>query len=132
MRALSIAVLIALLPVSAQAGNSEVRHTIEQAQIPLGVDWGLQGAYELARCQGRKCAGPGDQIRNEPDGHDGQLLAGGRGGQATAGDKKGRRYRENPTLLPLLAGDRGGQATAGGKKGRRHHDHETFCPLRLG
>lgn len=128
MRALSIAVFVALLPVSAQAGNSDIRDAIEQVQVPTSIDRGLQGGPELARCRGTKCAGPGDQIRNEPDVQDGQRVAGDRGGQATAGGKKGRRHHETPESLPLLAGDRGGQATAGGKKGRRHHDNDIFEP----
>ena len=131
MRALPIAIFVALIPVAAQAGSTDIRDVVEQIIAPINIDGGLEGGREFARCQGRKCAGPGDKIKNEHNIQDAQRLAGDRGGEATAGGKKGRRHHDNPESMPLLAGDRGGEATAGGKKGRRHHDKETFKLVRL-
>lgn len=86
------------------------------------------GSPELANCRGTKCAGPGDTIRNRQDMDTTQQLAGNRGGQSTSGTKKGARHHDGSQVMPELADNRGGQATSGAKKGPRHHDDRIGNP----
>ena len=126
MKTVAMVTLVALIPVGALAGHSSLENGIEQAQVPANTEQGLEGSPVLTKCKGRKCSGPGDTIRNEQDVQGTPRLSGDRGGEATAGDKKGRRRHHDPIGTPLLTDNRGGQASAGGKKGRRLHD-DSIC-----
>ncbi len=84
MKAFSIAILVTLLPCAAIA-------TASGAGTYHSSDDGLLGGSTIARCQGKKCAGPGDVIRMVPGIRLDPRLSDNRGGRATAGSKKGSR-----------------------------------------
>jgi hypothetical protein len=59
------------------------------------------------------------------------VLAGNRGGQSSAGTKKGSRHYDDQPATPVLAGNRGGQSSSGTRKESRYHDDEIGNPMRL-
>jgi general stress protein YciG len=158
MKALPVIVLVTLIPIATFASAASIGTGVGQGQVaPITAEEAIgspdlarcQGAKcagpgdrirngqdmigspDLAKCQGAKCAGPGDRIRNGQDIQGTQQLAGDRGGQATSGTKKGSRHHDDQSAMPVLAGSRGGQASAGTRKGSRHHDDEIGNPVRL-
>jgi hypothetical protein len=102
--------LVTLIPVAA-ANSANLGNDIGQGQLPPNTSVEILGNPELARCQGAKCAGRGDTIRNGQDMDTAEQLAGNRGGQSTSGTKKGARnhddlYPANASFLALsLAGN---------------------------
>ena len=131
MKALAMLAFVTLIPVTVLGANSNAGNGTEPVRISNDTDWGSNGSPELARCQGKKCAGPGDTTKNDRGVQGVQQLAGSRGGEATSGDKKGSRRHAELNVVPLLAGNRGGSSSAGTKKGRRYHDEGICEPVCL-
>ena len=131
MKTLATFVFVSLIPVAALGANINAVNGVDPIRISSDTDWEMNGGPELGRCQGKKCAGPGDKIRNEQGVQESLRLAGSRGGEATSGDKKGSRRHGESKGIPLLAGNRGGRSSAGSKKGRRHYDERGVEPVCL-
>lgn len=131
MKTLPVIVLATLIPVVALASTTNAGNGVAPIQISARADEGTIRSPDLARCQGTKCAGPGDRIRNGQDFDGAQRLAGNRGGEVSSGSKKGRRHHEGEPATPLVAGNRGGQSSAGSKKGSRHHDNAIGADVAL-
>lgn len=122
MNAFPIIVLVALIPVAAMAGNDATEIRVDSITTSAESVSRVQSDSAIEKCQGRKCAGPGDTIRSQPVIQDMERLSGNRGGQTTSGGKKGARHLEDVESGFQTAGNRGGEATAGSKKGSRHSD----------
>ena len=132
MKALPVIVLVTLIPVATFASTASIGNGIGQGQIPANTSEAMIGSPDLARCQGAKCAGPGDRIRNGQDIDGRHPLADNRGGQTTSGTKKGSRHYDDQPAAPVMADNRGGQTTSGTKKGSRHYDDQPATPVLAG
>jgi len=101
MKALPVIVLVALIPVATFASTASIGNGIGQGQTPPNTSEAMIGSFDLAICQGKKCASQGDRIRNGQDIQGTQQLAGSRGGDATSGTRKGSRHHDDEIGNPL-------------------------------
>ncbi len=122
MNTFPMIVLVALIPVGALAGADTAGIQVDSITISSGTVSRVDRDSAIAKCQGRKCAGPGDTIKNQAGIQGMDRLSGNRGGQTTSGGKKGARHLEDVESGFQTVGNCGGEATAGSKKGSRHSD----------
>lgn len=130
MKALPVIVLVALIPVATFASTASIGNGIGQGQTPPNTSEAMIGSFDLAKCQGTKCAGPGDRIRNGQDMIGSPDLARCQGAKCAGPGDRIRNGQDIDGRHPL-ADNRGGQSSSGTRKGSRHHDDEIGNPLRL-
>ena len=131
MKTLPAIVLVTLIPIATFASATSIWSGVGQGRMaPITAEEAI-GSRDLARCQGTKCSGPGDRIRNGQEIQGTQQLADNRGGQVSSGTKKGSRHHDDQSAMPVMADNRGGQASSGTRKGSRHHDDEIGNPVRF-